>query len=154
MTADRIERGVHTAQRGVALNGEVLQSLEKINRQIARVAEVTGEISAAAEQQADGVAQVNLAVGEINAVTQQVAANAEESASAATELESQAQMLRESVGQFTLTTPASARTGRPAGTTSAPRRRTSAAQPATRPATHRWEPDQEIESDLAAFAAF
>ncbi|MDZ7630205.1 MAG: methyl-accepting chemotaxis protein [Gemmatimonadaceae bacterium] len=101
-TADLIDKGVSSAQHGVMLNSEVMQSLDKINRQINRVAEVTAEISAAAEQQVDGVSQINTAVEQINAVTQQVAANAEESASAATELESQAQTLRATVGQFQL----------------------------------------------------
>jgi len=47
--ADRIERGALTAQRGVFLNGEVLQSLETINQYIVRVAEVTHETSLAVE---------------------------------------------------------------------------------------------------------
>lgn len=101
-TAALIERNVVSAQHGVTLNAEVLQSLQQINVQVQRVAEVTDEISTAAAQQAEGVSQINAAVEQMNGLTQQVAANAEESASAAAELESQARGLRATVGTFVL----------------------------------------------------
>ena len=125
-TAHLIETGVQSAGRGVTLNAEVMQSLEKITSQITRVAEVTAEISAAAEQQVDGVSQINASVEQINSVTQQVAANAEESASAATELDSQAQMLRETVGRFQLSRP----TGTSQTTRNTSRHRSAAGKPA------------------------
>jgi methyl-accepting chemotaxis protein len=100
VTAALIERNVRSAEQGVTFNAQVLQSLDQISTQVARVAEVTEEISVAAGKQSDGVTQINAAVVQMNGVTQQVAANAEESASAAAELESQARMLRESVSQF------------------------------------------------------
>jgi methyl-accepting chemotaxis protein len=99
-TATLIERNVQSAEHGVKLNGEVMQSLEQIDAQVQRVASVTAEISTAAEHQAVVVTQIDAAVEQMNAVTQQVAANAEESASAAAELESQARTLRDTVGQF------------------------------------------------------
>ena len=101
-TANLIERNVRSAEHGVELNGQVLQSLEQINAQVQRVADVTAAISEAAVQQAEGVTQINVSVEQMNGVTQQVAANAEESASAAAELESQARMLRDAVGTFQL----------------------------------------------------
>jgi methyl-accepting chemotaxis protein len=101
-TAALIERNVQSAEHGVQLNGEVMQSLEKIDAEVQRVASVTSEISAAAEHQATVVTQIDGEVEQMNAVTQQVAANAEESASAAAELESQARTLRETVAQFRL----------------------------------------------------
>ena len=102
-TASLIEQGQASADRGVAINGEVMQSLQRINAGVDKVALVTAEISAATEQQVEGVGQIKLAVDQISSVTQQVASNSEESASAATELESQAQTLRETVSEFTLT---------------------------------------------------
>jgi len=111
-TSGLIEEGQAAAARGILLNGEVTQSLDRIGAQIVRVAEVTAEISASTEQQVDGVTQIKQAVDQINIVTQQVAANAEESASAATELESQAQTLRDMVAAFRLT---DAPAGRSAG---------------------------------------
>jgi methyl-accepting chemotaxis protein len=101
-TSDLIEQGVQAAARGVALNGDVMASLQEINAQVDRVTAVVAEISAASDQQADGVAQVNAAVEQMNGVTQQVAANAEESASAAEELASQAATMNGIVAQFQL----------------------------------------------------
>ncbi len=137
-TSSLIEQGQASADRGVTLNGEVTQSLQRINAQIEKVALVTAEISAASEQQVEGVAQIKTAVDQINMVTQQVAANAEESASAATELESQAQTLRETVSEFTLTQGAAIGAPRPAPRPSgvgAGRPRPSAMRPAA-PARH------------------
>lgn len=101
-TAALIEKSVQSAEQGVALNAEVMESLEQIARQVGRAAEVTEQISRAARDQATGVAQINESIAQMNGITQQVAASAEESASAATELESQAQVLHEAVAQFTL----------------------------------------------------
>jgi methyl-accepting chemotaxis protein len=101
-TATFIGRSAETADRGVALNGDVLQSLTTITGQVERVAEVVAEISAASRQQAEGVTQIDAGVEQVNAVTQQVAANAEESASAAEELAGQSATLSEMVGQFRL----------------------------------------------------
>ncbi len=101
-TALLIEKSMQSVAQGVTLNKEVIESLEQINRQVVRVAEVMNDISAAAGQQAAGVHDINESLEQINTLTQQVAANAEESASAATELESQAQSLRDAVGLFRL----------------------------------------------------
>jgi methyl-accepting chemotaxis protein len=110
-TAELIERGLASAERGVALNAEVSQSFGRINDQVSRVTDVMADIASAAEQQASGVSQINAALEQLNAVTQQVAANAEESASAAEELESQARSLNDTVGSFTLSTSGGGRKG-------------------------------------------
>lgn len=101
-TADLIQGSVARVGEGVALNAEVLQSLEEIDRQVSKVREVVGEIAASSEQQSQGIGQISAAVERINAVTQQTAANAEESAAASEELTSQARVMRELVGQFQL----------------------------------------------------
>ncbi|RLA76316.1 MAG: hypothetical protein DRG33_07990, partial [Deltaproteobacteria bacterium] len=49
-----------------------------------------------------GIERIKEALGQMDQVTQQVAANAEESASAAEEMKSQAQALKEIVGRFRL----------------------------------------------------
>lgn len=110
-TAELIERGLASAERGVALNAEVSQSFGRISDQVSRVTDVMADIASAAERQASGVSQINAALEQLNAVTQQVAANAEESASAAEELESQARSLNDTVGSFTLSTPGAGRQG-------------------------------------------
>lgn len=102
-TAALIEKGVESAQRGVSLNAEVLQSLEQVNTQVVRVAEITAAIAQSADRQALAVVDINAGMASISSVTQQVAASAEESASAAEELSSLANLLRDTVGQFQLT---------------------------------------------------
>lgn len=62
------------------------------------------EVTVASEQQSDGIREVNAAVDQMNQITQQAAANAEESASAAGELSSQAQQMQDLVRGFRLET--------------------------------------------------
>ena len=109
-TAALIDESVVNANGGVALNLEVLKTLEAINAQVEKVSGVVAEIAAASEQQTQGVGQINGAVLQMNGVTQQVASSAEESASAAEELASQSNVLSDMVGRFTLTSTSSRRT--------------------------------------------
>ena len=101
-TAALIEESVGNVETGVALNSEVLRSLEQIAVQVNKVGEVIAEVAAAGEQQSQGVDQISTAVEEMNGVTQQVAANSEESAATAEELSSQAAVLSGMVGEFRL----------------------------------------------------
>jgi len=99
-TAALIDRSVESVGRGVQLNTAVMTSLDEISAQVTKVTDVITEISASAQQQAQGVDQINSAVEELNGVTQQVASSSEESASAAEELSSQARMLEDTVDTF------------------------------------------------------
>ncbi len=101
-TAELIERGLSSAERGVALNSEVQESLRQINEHVVKVTGIVSVIVTSADQQAQGVMQINAAIEQLNEVTQEVAANAEESASAAEELGSQSRTLRDTVGTFRL----------------------------------------------------
>jgi len=125
-TADLIERGLNSAERGVALNTEVQESLRQINDQVVKVTGVVAEIASSADQQAQGVTQVNAAIEQLNQVTQQVAANAEESASAAEELDSQARTLRDTISSFRLSA-SDARSSTPPSRAATPRKTTRAA---------------------------
>jgi methyl-accepting chemotaxis protein len=154
VTSGLIDQGQRSADRGVALNGEVKESLALINAQIDKVAVVTAEISAASEQQVEGVAQIKTALDQISAVTQQVAANAEESSSAAIEMESQAHQLRETVGQFRLPRDADADATRPGVGAGKP---TARARPATPPrraaAARKQQPPTAARARAGAAAA-
>ena len=90
-TAEMIQESVQNASDGVALNQEVLDNLEEINKQVLRVGQVMAEISAASSQQEEGVGQISQGVGQLNQLTQQNAANAQESAAASEELSAQAE---------------------------------------------------------------
>ena len=101
-TATLIEQALLSAEHGVALNTAAATSFDAIRGDVAKVADVVAEISAASQQQVDGVTQINGAIDQLNGATQQVASNAEESASTAEELSSQAAVLNAMVSRFTL----------------------------------------------------
>jgi methyl-accepting chemotaxis protein len=104
-TSNLIAESVTSSASGVEINQKVLGNLQVIEKQISRVSEVMGDISAASEQQSLGVDQINHAVEQMRELTQQVAASAEESASAAQELTSQASTMQVMTKSFTLGTP-------------------------------------------------
>jgi methyl-accepting chemotaxis protein len=93
-TSTLIEASVGNARKGVAIAGEVGQSLGEIVEGITKVNGLITEIAAASNEQATGIEQVAQAVGQMDKVTQQNAANAEESAAASEELGAQASQLR------------------------------------------------------------
>ncbi len=90
-TSGLIEESVKNAESGVSMNAGVLSSLQEINGQVQKVAEVVAEIAAASDQQRQGIEQVTSAIEQLNQVTQQTAANAEEAAATSEELSGQAE---------------------------------------------------------------
>jgi methyl-accepting chemotaxis protein len=102
-TATLIEASVKNSEGGVAINQEVLNSLQDITKQVSMVTEAVTEIAAASDQQSQGVDQITAAVEQINQVTQETAASAEESASCAEEMSSQSQEMQRLVDNFKLT---------------------------------------------------
>ena len=102
-TANMIEESVKNSKNGVDIATEVGKVLDEIVQSIGKTTDLVSEIAAASAEQAQGIDQVNTAVAQMDKVTQQNAANAEESASAAEELSSQAGSLREMLQTFTLT---------------------------------------------------
>ncbi|MBY0488681.1 MAG: MCP four helix bundle domain-containing protein [Gemmatimonadaceae bacterium] len=101
-TASLIEQALQSAEHGVSLNTAAATSFDAIRGDVAKVADVVAEISAASQQQVEGVQQINGAIDQLNSATQHVASNAEESASTAEELSSQAAVLNAMVSRFTL----------------------------------------------------
>jgi methyl-accepting chemotaxis protein len=99
-TADMIEESVKSAENGVLLNGEVLQSLEEINAQTQKVSSVVGDITSSSEQQNLGISQINNTIQQLNKITQANAASSEESSNAAHELSTQAQDMKAMVSEF------------------------------------------------------
>ena len=102
-TSTLIEDSVRHAHTGNTLNHVVNEKLVEINTQIVNLGEVIGEIANTSAAQSDGVSQLTGAATQMNATTQSVASNAEESASAAVELASQAQTMQDLVGSFVIT---------------------------------------------------
>jgi methyl-accepting chemotaxis protein len=96
-TASKIADAIACSERGVEISAKVAASCGEIVAKARQVDELVGEIAAASTEQSEGIGHVATAVAEMDKVTQSTAANAEESASAAEELNAQAQSVRESV---------------------------------------------------------
>jgi len=96
-TSEMIEQSVKNAENGVNITKEVSVSLEDIVSGIEKTANLVDEIAAASKEQTDAVNQVNTALSEMEKVTQENAAGAEESSSAAIQLNQQSETLKGSV---------------------------------------------------------
>ena len=101
-TAEMIEEAVENANGGVSISQEVAGFLKEISEGSGKVNDLVSEITAAAEEQSQGIDQINTAVSQMDKVTQMNASNSEESASAAEELNGQAEELRRLVNEFKL----------------------------------------------------
>jgi methyl-accepting chemotaxis protein len=99
-TAAKIETAIVKTSQGVQMSDKVAQSLTEIVTNVRKVDQLVAEIATASKEQNDGVSQVNTAVAQMDKVTQSNAASAEESASAAMELNAQTHVLRNVVGDL------------------------------------------------------
>ncbi len=128
---DLIDKSSARVTTGTALVGKAGSTMDEIIRDIQRVSDIMGEISAASVEQTSGIEQVALAVSQMDEVTQQNASLVEEAAAAAQSLEEQAARLKDTVAVFRLghQGTASAPASRPAPSV----RKTAAASP--RPVT-------------------
>ena len=96
-TATLIEESQKNADNGVTVSAEVAEILSQIVIGSQKVTQLSAEVSAGSNEQAQGIEQVNVAVAQMDKVTQSNAANAEESASASEELSAQARELNDMV---------------------------------------------------------
>jgi len=101
-TADMIEDSVKKVENGTEIANKTSEALSEIVSSVTKVTDLVGEIAAASNEQAQGISQITQGLGQVDQVTQQNTAHAEESASAAEELSSQAQILQELVSNFKL----------------------------------------------------
>jgi len=99
-TADKIEAAISSARRGTERSAEVARSLREITDKVVATDQLVAEIATAAGEQAQGVAQVNIAIAQMDRIAQSNAASAEQSASAAEELDAQAEVLKSTVARL------------------------------------------------------
>ncbi len=99
-TAEKIEGSVQKSAHGVAISQKVASSLSEIAGKAREVDVIVAEIAHACREQSQGIGQVNTAVAQMDKVTQVNAASAEESASAAEELNAQASVLKGAIGDL------------------------------------------------------
>ena len=97
-----IGTSVDKVEAGSRLVKDAGSTMDEIVASVQRVADIIGEISAAAAEQSQGIGQVNTAVTHLDQMTQQNAALVEQSAAAAESLKEQAQRLTQVVGAFRL----------------------------------------------------
>ncbi len=110
-TATIIEDSIRKGNNGVRVNEEVVKKLHDIDSKsqqvdsglkeifdrVTKVDEAMGQIATASREQTQGIGQINIALNQMDKVTQSNAASAEETASAAGELNSQADELKNAV---------------------------------------------------------
>ncbi|MFM8892202.1 MAG: methyl-accepting chemotaxis protein, partial [Planctomycetia bacterium] len=96
-TAEKIEAAIANSRHGSASCGRVGASLVEIAAKVGAADSLVAEIATAAREQTQGIKQIGMAMTQMDGVTRGNAARAEESSSAAAELNSQAQILRENV---------------------------------------------------------
>ncbi|WP_174819867.1 methyl-accepting chemotaxis protein [Paenibacillus koleovorans] len=110
-TAALIEGSIRKVEGGTRIANETAGALNKIVEDVAKAADLVGEIATASSEQATGIVQINQGIGIISDVTQTNSATSEESAAASEELSGQAEMLKEMVGRFRLKHTGGAPTG-------------------------------------------
>ncbi|PRY24145.1 methyl-accepting chemotaxis sensory transducer with Cache sensor [Aliiruegeria haliotis] len=89
-------------ESGVSLVNDSGSSLEEIEALVSNLDELVGAIADATTQQATGLSEISTAVNRLDQVTQQNAAMFEETSAAVMALQTQAQVLDQNSGSFTL----------------------------------------------------
>ncbi|MGL6159434.1 methyl-accepting chemotaxis protein [Microbulbifer sp.] len=97
-----IEASVVRIEAGTTLVDQAGSIMADIVESVRRVTDLMGEIAGASEEQSVGIGQVNHAITQMDQVTQRNAALVGEAAAGASELETEAARLRQSVVMFNL----------------------------------------------------
>jgi len=100
-TAALIEESITKSQDGKAKVDTVAAAIHAVTEQAAQVKTLVDEVNMGSQEQARGLDQISKAIVQMEQVTQKVAANAEESASAAEELNAQSESLKQVVTRLT-----------------------------------------------------
>lgn len=111
-TSAKIEDSIHKSGRAVDLSGKVAASLQEMVTKARKVDEFVAEIATSSRDQSQGIVQVNTAVVQMDKLTQGNATGAEECASAAAKLNSQAEAVKESVADLLKLVGGTAQSGR------------------------------------------
>ncbi len=99
-TAGLIEDAIERSEAGSTKVEHMATVIAAITDKATKVKGLVDEISLASRQQTQGIDQVTQAIAQMEKVTQTTAATAEESAAASEELNSQAEMSMQTVGQL------------------------------------------------------
>ncbi len=99
-TSTQISDAITRTTKGVQISEKVAACLQQIVEASRKLATLINEVTTATKEQNSGLSLLNKSVSEMESMTQQNAATAEESASGATELNTQAQVLMNAVSDL------------------------------------------------------
>jgi methyl-accepting chemotaxis protein len=99
-TAIKIEGTMSKTSQSVEICSKVATVFDEIVGNVRQVDELVAQVSVASSEQRQGIDELNKAVSEIEKVTQVNAASAEQGANMAQELNSQAGIMKESLGEL------------------------------------------------------
>jgi methyl-accepting chemotaxis protein len=99
-TNNLIDNTIKAVKNGNELTSATREAFQKNVEISEKIGKLVDEIAAASHEQSQGISQVSKAVAEMDNVTQKNAANAEESASAAEEMNAQAAQMKDFVGEL------------------------------------------------------
>jgi methyl-accepting chemotaxis protein len=100
-TAALIEESIAKSKDGKAKVDQVAMAIGAITQEAAKVKTLVDEVNLGSEEQVRGIEQIGKAITQMEQVTQGTAASAEESASAAEELNAQSETLKDIVQRLT-----------------------------------------------------
>lgn len=100
-TAALIEESIAKSDDGKVKVDQVATAIRAITEEAAKVKTLVDEVNLGSQEQARGIEQIGKAIAQMEQVTQKTAANAEESASAAEELNAQSMTLKNVVERLT-----------------------------------------------------
>ena len=96
-TTELVSESMERSTRGADKMKQVVQNMQTVTLESARIRELVEEINTGSREQSRGVDQIDKAISEMEQVTQSSAAQAEQGAAAASELSSQADMMSQLV---------------------------------------------------------
>ncbi len=99
-TSSLIEDTIKGIKEGERLVHQTDESYKEVALSLKKIVDLIGEIALASQEQAQGVEHISRALIEMDRIVQKNAASAEESASAATEMNMQAEKLRDFVSEL------------------------------------------------------
>lgn len=100
-TSALIEESITKSNDGKVKVDQVAAGIRAITEQAAKVKTLVDEVNLGSQEQTRGIEQIGKAITQMEQVTQKAAANAEESASAAEELNAQSETLKDIVERLT-----------------------------------------------------
>jgi methyl-accepting chemotaxis protein len=99
-TSAKIVDSLTRTTQGVEISAKVAAALNEIMTKVRQVDELVAEVSGASREQTLGITQINGAVSQMEMITQKNAASAQESSSAAEELNARAETMKTSVAEL------------------------------------------------------